>query len=109
MAPELRLTYTKFLGGTDIAFTAVEMAASGMQLPPALSAAIAATKTAYFEPEYLALRERLLTALINGEKPELTANQWSPITVGRMGSAVNVAERALDAAKDDALSQPSTP
>jgi methyl-accepting chemotaxis protein len=107
MAPELRLIYTKFLGGTDIAFTAVEMAASGMQLPPALSAAIAATKTAYFDPEYLALRERLLTALIAGEKPELTANQWSPITVGRMGSAVNVAERALDAAKDDALSQHS--
>jgi len=78
-----------------------------MQLPPALSAAIDATKTAYFDPEYLALRDRLLTALIAGEKPELTANQWSPITVGRMGSAVTVAERALDAAKDYALSQHS--
>src|ERR1700737_1808239 len=71
-----------------------------MQLPPALSAAIAATKTAYFEPDYLALRDRLLSTMIAGEKPELTANQWSPITVGRMGSAVTVAERALEAAKD---------
>src|SRR3984893_16738978 len=107
MAPELRMTYAKFVGGSDIAFTALQMAASGMQLPPALSAAIDATKTAYFDPDYLALRDRLLTALIAGEKPELTANQWSPITVGRMGSAVTVAERALDAAKDYALSQHS--
>jgi methyl-accepting chemotaxis protein len=107
MAPESRLTYTRLLGGTDIAFTALQMAAAGMQLPAALSAAIAATKTAYFEPDYLALRDRLLTTLIAGEKPELTANQWSPITVGRMGSSVVVAERALDAAKDYALSQHS--
>jgi methyl-accepting chemotaxis protein len=107
VAPEARLIYTKFLGGTEIAFTALEMAASGMQLPQALSIAIAATKTAYFEPDYLALRDRLLTVLIAGEKPELTANQWSPITVGRMGSAVTVAERALDAAKEHALVQHS--
>ena len=100
IAPEVRTAYIKFLGGTDIAFTAMETAASGMQLPPQLAAAIAATKTAYFEPDYLALRDRLLTALIAGEKPELTANAWSPITVGRMGSAVTVAERALEAAKD---------
>ena len=103
MLPETRMRYEKFLGGTEIAFSALEMAASGMQLPPALSAAIAATKTAYFEPQYLALRDRLLTTLMAGEKPELTANQWSPITVGRLGSAVTVAEAALDAAKDHTL------
>jgi methyl-accepting chemotaxis protein len=100
VAPETRLTYTKFLGGTETAWNALELTASGMQLPAALSSAIAAAKTAYFEPDYLALRERLLTTLIAGEKPELTANQWSPITVGRLSSAVKVAEAALDAAKD---------
>jgi methyl-accepting chemotaxis protein len=105
VAPEARLTYTKFLGGTEIAFTALEMAASGMPLPAALSSAMAATKTAYFDPEYLALRDRLVAALIAGEKPELTANHWSPITVGRMGSAVIVAERALDAANDHILAE----
>jgi methyl-accepting chemotaxis protein len=97
---EARLTYTRFVGGTEIAFRSVEMATSGMQLPPALSAAIAATKAAYFDQEYLALRDRLLAALISGGKPELTADQWSPLTVGRMGTAVTVAESALDAAKD---------
>jgi methyl-accepting chemotaxis protein len=101
--PETRVKYDKFLGGTEIAFTALELAASGMQLPSALSAAMAATKTAYFEPQYLALRDRLLNTLIAGEKAELTANQWSPITVGRLGAAVGVAEAALDAAKEHTL------
>jgi methyl-accepting chemotaxis protein len=103
VTPESRLTYVKFLGGTDIAWNALELTASGMRLPPALSAAIAANKTAYFEPQYLALRERLLTALIAGEKAELTANQWSPVTVGRLGAAVNVAEAALEAAREHAV------
>jgi methyl-accepting chemotaxis protein len=68
-------------------------------LPTALSAAMTATKTAYFEPQYLQLRDRLLSALTDGGKPELTANQWSPVTVGRLASAVGVAEAALDSAK----------
>jgi methyl-accepting chemotaxis protein len=105
--PESRLAYAKLLGSTEMAATALEMAASGMQLPPALAEAMAATRTAYFEPQYLALRDRLLTTLIDGGTPELTANQWSPLTVGRLSSAVAVAERALDAARDYAAIQHS--
>lgn len=78
----------------DITWNALELMASGMQLPPALASTIAANKTAYFEPQYLALRDRLLTALIAGERAELTANQWSPITVGRLGDAGNAKSAA---------------
>jgi methyl-accepting chemotaxis protein len=99
---DARLTYAKLLGGTEIAWKALELTASGMQLTSGLTTALAANKTAYFEPQYLALRDRLLTALIGGEQPEMTANQWSPITVGRLGAAVDVAEAALDAAKEHA-------
>ena len=104
VSSETRQDYLKFLGGTDAAWGALQLAVSGMQLPPALSAAMSTTKTAYFEPKYLELRERLLNALSSGEKPELTANQWSPITVGRLSAAVGVAEAALDAAKEHAAS-----
>ena len=100
LSPETRLAYAKHVGGTDVAWTALELTAAGMQLPPALSTAMAANKKAYFEPEYLALRDRLLTALTTGEKPELTANAWTPITVGRLSAAVTVAEAALDAARE---------
>jgi methyl-accepting chemotaxis protein len=76
-----------------------------MQLPPALSNALTATKTAYFEPSYLALRDRLITALVAGDKAEMTANQWSPVTVGRLAAAVGVAEAALDAAREYTVTQ----
>ncbi|MBR1215091.1 methyl-accepting chemotaxis protein [Bradyrhizobium sp. JYMT SZCCT0180] len=107
-APEAHLKYLKYSGGIEAAWNALELSASGMQLPPALAAAIAATKTAYFEPDYIALRDRLMTTLVAGEKPELTANQWTPITVGRLGSAVKVAETALDAARDHTVMQYSS-
>jgi methyl-accepting chemotaxis protein len=99
VAPETYQNYLKFVGGTDAAWSALQLTTSGMQLPPALAAAMAANKAAYFEPSYLELRERLLKALTEGGKPELTANQWSPITVGRLSAAVGVAEAALDASK----------
>ncbi|MGY2903127.1 methyl-accepting chemotaxis protein [Bradyrhizobium sp. URHC0002] len=102
VAPEARLAYTKYTGGIDAAWGALQLTAAGMALPPAISSAIAATKTAYFEPSYLSLRDRLLTQISAGEKPELNANQWTPVTVGRLGAAVTVAEAALDAAKDRA-------
>jgi methyl-accepting chemotaxis protein len=105
---ETRLAHTKFSGGADAAWNALELTAAGMQLPPALSSALASTKKAYFEPDYLALRDRLLTALIAGEKPEMTANAWSPVTVGRLSAAVNVAEAALDAARDHTVVEYST-
>ena len=108
LPPEARLTHTKFSGGADAAWNALELTAAGMQMPPALSSAMTATKKAYFEPDYLALRERLLTALIAGEKAELTANGWSPVTVGRLSAAVGVAEAALDAARDHTVVQYST-
>jgi methyl-accepting chemotaxis protein len=83
------------------------LATGGMQLPPALSAAMSATKSGYFDPQYLELRDRLIKALIAGEKAEMTANQWSPVTVGRMGTAVGVAEAALDAAREYSVTQHS--
>ena len=92
VAPETRVAFTKFNGGADAAWSALELTASGMQLPPAISSAMAATKTAYFEPQYLSLRERLLTQIASGEKAEMTANQWTPVTVGRLSAAVGVAE-----------------
>ena len=108
VSPETQLAYTKYSGGIDAAWGALALTASGMQLPPAISSAIAATKTAYFEPSYLALRDRLLTQIAAGEKAELNANQWTPVTVGRLGAAVTVAEAALDAAKDHAAQLYST-
>jgi len=50
IAPETRLAYTQFVGGTSAMWKALELSTSGMQLPPALSSAVAAAKSAYFDP-----------------------------------------------------------
>jgi len=107
VTPETRQAYTKLVGGIEIAWKALETATGGMKLPSGLSAAIDANKSAYFDPQYLALRDRLLAALVTGEKPELTANQWSPLTVARLSAAVGVADAALAAAQEHIAAQHS--
>ncbi|WP_315837349.1 methyl-accepting chemotaxis protein [Bradyrhizobium prioriisuperbiae] len=104
---ETEQTYIKHVGGLQIAWTALETASAGMKLPASLARALSDAKTAYFDPQYTTLRDRLLKALMSGEKPEMTASQWSPYTVARMASAVAVAESALDAAKDYGASRQS--
>ena len=46
-----------------------------------------------------------MNALETGGKAEMKGNEWSPFSVEHMSSAVTVAERALDTAKDYALAQ----
>src|SRR5262249_23130233 len=100
LPPESRLAYTKLVGGIENGWKALQLSTEGMQLPPALSNAVLKTYTAYFDPQFLAVRDRLLNALVSGEKPEMTANEWSPYTVGRLQAAIDVADAALDAAKE---------
>src|SRR5437868_4021180 len=44
--------------------------------------------------------DQMLEMLIAGEKPEMTATQWSPYTVSRLSTVLGVAEAALTAAKE---------
>ncbi|THD46471.1 MAG: methyl-accepting chemotaxis protein [Bradyrhizobium sp.] len=105
VAPDLRQTYTKLVGGIETAWAALQTAAAGSELPRSLVEAMAGAKTAYFAPDFLALRDRLMNALETGGKAEMKGNEWSPFSVEHMSSAVTVAERALDTAKDYALAQ----
>ncbi|MBR0902386.1 methyl-accepting chemotaxis protein [Bradyrhizobium liaoningense] len=108
ITPEARQSYVHYVGGAAAMWKALELSTSGMQLPPALVSAMATVKIAYFDPQYLELRDRLADTLVKGEKAEMTANQWSPLTVGRLAGAVAVAEAALDAAKIHAQQQYSS-
>jgi methyl-accepting chemotaxis protein len=103
--PETQLAFTKFIGGTDAAWNAIELAATGMQLPPALTAAMSEAKSVYFDAQYAATRDGIVAAVAKGEKPAMTANQWSPYSVGKMATAIKLADAALAAAKDHASAQ----
>ncbi|WP_407176945.1 methyl-accepting chemotaxis protein [Bradyrhizobium sp. STM 3562] len=99
LTAEQQKSYLKLSGGTETAWSALQLSASGMQLPPSLTAAFAEVKSAYFDPQFLSLCDRLVNALVTGEKPETTATSFTPLIVGRMSSAVKLAEKALEEAK----------
>jgi methyl-accepting chemotaxis protein len=105
IAPDGPRKYAAAVGGLETAWAALEDLAFGITLPARLMATIASAKKTYFAPDYTATRDRLLTAVLAGEKPEMTANQWAPLTVGRLASLLSVAEGALDTAKAHAAAQ----
>jgi methyl-accepting chemotaxis protein len=107
IAPETQVAFMKFVGATDAAWSAVELAATGMQLPPELSAAMSEAKSTYFDPQYTSTRDGIIATIARGEKPAMTANQWSPYSVSRMASAIRLADVALAAAGDHAANQRS--
>ena len=97
--------YAAAVGATEQVWAAIEEIASSMTLPTTLAGAIADAKRTYFDTSYTGTRERLFKAVLAGEKPEMTANQWAPITVGKLASLLAVAEGALDAAKERARAE----
>jgi methyl-accepting chemotaxis protein len=107
VATDMRQNYTRFTGGIETAFAALQTVAATSELPPGLTQAMAEAKTAYFDPQFLALRDRLANALMSGEKPEMKTNEWSTLSVQHMTSAVTVAEQALDTARNYAAVQHS--
>jgi methyl-accepting chemotaxis protein len=105
LALEAQQTYTKFVGAVENAWSGLESSTLGMNLSPELVNAMSAAKAAYFNPDYLALRDRLIDQIMVGSKTDMSADQWTPLTTQRMGTAVTVAERALDEARDYAAGQ----
>ena len=102
---EAQQTYTKWVGAIENAWSGLESSIRGMQFTSDLANAMSAAKAAYFNPDYLALRDRLIDQIMVGSKTDMTADQWTPLTAQRMGTAVVVAERALDEARDYAAAQ----
>jgi methyl-accepting chemotaxis protein len=107
ISPESQLAYTHYVGGTDASWKALQLTTAGMTLPQALSAALSAAQGGYFDPQYVALSDRLVDAVARGEKGEITSTEWSPMSVGRMNTATAVADAALDTARDYANGQQS--
>ncbi len=107
LAPEMQLKFTGWVGASEAVWAALENMAFGQVLPTRLVDAMATAKKDYFGQDYVATRERMMTALLTGGKPEYTVNQWAPVTVPRLTTLQTVAEGALDAAKNYAQGQRS--
>ncbi|MBI3512476.1 MAG: methyl-accepting chemotaxis protein, partial [Proteobacteria bacterium] len=105
LEPTARIDHARHVGGSEIAWAALEDMAFGTELPARLVQAVATAKSTYFGPDYTGNRERLLSALIAGEKTDMTANQWGPYAVPKLATLLAVAEEALEVAKEHAQVQ----
>ncbi len=102
IAPDAGVKFAGLIGGARTLWAAIDDAVVGMDLPPAFLARLTAAKSTLFAPDYLARQERLIAALLNNQKPEMTADDWSRYTVPKLGVMLDVAEAALAQAGDRA-------
>jgi methyl-accepting chemotaxis protein len=105
LAADAFLKYTANVSKVDTAWAALEDIAGAMPIPAALTAAMNKAKQDYFADDYQALRTKVLKALIAGQPAGVTADEWSPMSVGKQASLLGVAVAALDAAKAHAAEQ----
>ncbi|MFX7731998.1 hypothetical protein ABTK10_20925, partial [Acinetobacter baumannii] len=57
------------------------------------------------DPDYVAYRLKVLTALAAGQPAGVTAAQWTPAAVSKLATVLGVADAALNAAKSHAARQ----
>jgi methyl-accepting chemotaxis protein len=106
--PDAMTGYTANGAKLDTAWAALTDIASRLPETPGLTAAMDNVKKEFFGSEYPALRTKALTQLLAGEPTGMTVQQWSPMSVQKLTLLLNVANAALDAAKDQAAAQSAT-
>jgi methyl-accepting chemotaxis protein len=99
------LKYTANVGKVETAWGVLQDIAAALPVPASFTAALNRARQEYFESDYPALRTKAVKALIAGESPGVTIEQWSPMSVSKLASLLGVADAALDAAKAHAAAQ----
>jgi methyl-accepting chemotaxis protein len=102
LPPDAFLQYTGHVGKLEMAWTALEDMVAELKLPAKLSSAIDTAKREYFSRDYFDLRTKTLKALIAGESPGISTDDWAKMSVARLATLIGVAEAALEVAKDHA-------
>src|SRR5262249_51203796 len=105
LPPDAMLKYTAYIAKLDAAWAVLERQAAALPLPPRFKDAVAQVKTGLFAPDFVELRLSIMKKLIAGEPAPLDFPRWSTLTVEKLATLLNVAEVALDVAKEHAAAQ----
>jgi methyl-accepting chemotaxis protein len=97
--------YTNNLSKLETAWATLKEIASGLPLPKKLMDAMTFAEGEFLGAEYTELRLKNVKALIAGEKLDIKVDDWSTMSVAKLASLLQVAERALDVAKEYAAEQ----
>jgi methyl-accepting chemotaxis protein len=94
--------YATLVVHTEAAWEMVEKLRHGIALPPALGAAVDKAKASYFDPQFTAMRGQVIAAIAAGAPSPLAVPDWTAQSVPRLATITDLAEAALDAAKQHA-------
>ncbi|HLH95529.1 MAG TPA: HAMP domain-containing protein [Xanthobacteraceae bacterium] len=99
------LKYTANVSKVETAWATLQDIAAALPMPPPFVAAMDKAKQEYFDSDYPATRTKAIKALVAGQSPGVTVDQWSPMSVAKLASLLGVADAALDAAKTHAAEE----
>jgi methyl-accepting chemotaxis protein len=103
--PDALAKYAVHMSKAEAAWVLLEDLAAGLPLPTRFTDAVERSKREFFTADAVALRLNLLKAVIAGERPAMTVDQYTPSVVAKLATLIAVAETALDVAKEHAARQ----
>ncbi len=102
VSPTAMNDYLADVSKYTITWASLKQMANGLSLPPRLTETIAKVDHVFLDPDYAALQMKTLTALISGQPPGVTSDQWSVMSIAKQAPIQDTATIALDIAKDHA-------
>ena len=103
--PDALLKYTEHVARMDAAWAALEDLAAGLPLPASFTGAVDRAKRGFLAADYTELRMKTLKSVLAGEKLNVSADDWGATSVAKLATLLEVAEAALNVAKDHAAGQ----
>ncbi|HUI97215.1 MAG TPA: methyl-accepting chemotaxis protein [Xanthobacteraceae bacterium] len=97
--------YAALVARTETGWEMVEKMRASGGLPPALNAAIDRAKSIYFSREFTDKRDQLVAVLAAGGLEPMKMSDWTADSVPRLAALTDLAEAALDAARQHAGEQ----
>lgn len=89
----------------EVAWAAMEELASGLPMPKRFNDAIAKAKEEFSGRAYTDQRNKIISTLSAGQKVDISVTDWSTMSIAKLATILDVAEGALDIAKEYAAEQ----
>jgi methyl-accepting chemotaxis protein len=102
VSPTAMNDYISFVAKYTATWASLKEMAAGLTLPSRLTDMIAKVDQVFFDPDYAALRMKVLTAEIAGQPTGTNSDEWSVMSIAKQAPIQDTAIIALDIAKDRA-------
>jgi methyl-accepting chemotaxis protein len=99
------LKYTGHVNKIDAVWAIILDTAAGLPLPARVTDAVAKAKQEFLGADFVDLRLKILKTVLAGEKFDMKADDWTQLSTLKFASLLDVADAALDAAREHATAQ----